>query len=152
MLFAKKVMKVCDINKLTQATFLRLSYYQAENQDSSELILEKGLQFIFEIKKALSANSFEVKDLVLQRNQSTQIINGQFSDDSLFNIALATYSSVQEPYFKVEVVAKDNMVQYDSSADSAFSGFDYQADYFVSDHDDIAVSEILKKFQLIGGE
>ncbi|MBM7711156.1 hypothetical protein [Enterococcus xiangfangensis] len=152
MLFAKKVLNACKDGGITQATFLRLSYYQPKNQESLEDFLEKGLQFILELKIALSASQIEITDLIVQQNQNTQIANGQFNDESLFNLALATYSSIQEPYFKVEVVSNDGMVQYDSAADNAFSAFDFQLDYFESDDDEMEFSSALKYLKEVGSE
>lgn len=147
MRFAKKVSHICQENEVGIPTFIRLSCYQNDQGALSNLLTE-ALQFVLEAKQSLTNEEISVAKMICKKNQQTILITGKFSDQSLFNIAIATFSSKQEPFFKVEVVGKTGMLQYDTSGDSAFAGLDYSLDFFGKEGTELDVSELLKAFDV----
>lgn len=147
MQFAKKVSHICQENEVGTPTFIRLSCYQSSTEGLSNRLIE-ALQFVLELKQSLTHETITVAKMICKKNQQTILITGKFSDYTLFNIAVAEFSSQQEPFFKAEVVSKTGMLQYDTSADSAFAGFDYELDFFGKEGTEADVAELLRTFDL----
>ncbi|WP_159722987.1 hypothetical protein [Enterococcus sp. CSURQ0835] len=148
MIFAKKVIDGCEKIDLTTPTFLRMTFFQKTSNQDLKRLAEQALRFVLVIKQALSAEIITIQKINCLKNQQTIVFSGRFSDQTLFNIALALYPVQQEPLFKVEVVAKNGMVQYDTAADNAFTSLNYQLDYLTFSDKRINVGVFLNELDL----
>lgn len=148
MQFAKKVITGCKKINLNTPTFLRLTSFQKTEDQELPQLVEKALQFILVIKQELTDGKVVIQKANCQKNQQTMLISGRFSDHTLFNLAVALYPASQEPLFKVEVVAKNGMLQYDTSGDNAFTSYDYQLDYLELEAEKVNVSAFLNELDL----
>lgn len=148
MLFAKKVITGCEKINLTTPTFLRMTVFQKEMNQELARLAEQALQFVLVVKQALTKETITIQKMNCLKNQQTIVFSGRFSDQTLFNLALALYPVDQEPLFKVEVVAKNGMVQYDTSAENAFTSLDYPLDYLTLGAEKVTVSTFLTELDL----
>lgn len=147
MIFAKKILGGCKKNAIGNSRFIRVTYYR--NAKSEKNFLEQGLQFIMELKQGLANKDIGLKRVISQRKQDSMLIAGQFEDQVFFNLALADYGGSQEPLFRVEIVGENGMVQYDSSADNAFTVANHQLDYFSVDGSEPDATALLEKVDFL---
>lgn len=110
-----KLAAACKEGGVGEPTFVRISYYYSQKK-SLKRVRNQVIHLLWTLKAR------EIKELYWKKQGTAVLIMGKFMDEGLFNISLAQMTQQLPPLLKVEVVGRGGMLQYDTSADNAFSG------------------------------
>lgn len=98
-------------------TFLRISFYDYRFKEVEQTkIIHEILRMVFRLKNE------EPSSYSVLKNEDSLLVTLNLQDECLVNLAFASWDEPQVPVFKIELVGKNGMIQYDSQADNAFSG------------------------------
>ncbi|OJG70643.1 hypothetical protein RV11_GL001043 [Enterococcus phoeniculicola] len=143
MRFSEELMAACQKGQIGEPQFIRLSYY-TNKEELFDDMLEQVIHLLLVVKKA------ELQILSMKINQMARLLIGKFRDDSLLNCSIAQIDQAASPLLKVEIVGTQGMIQYDTSADNAFSG-DYQLCLLqetLTVEEKKRIQALMKRFQL----